>query len=75
MHQVVMMLNAFPFRSGVSATLSHCTIMNGTTLDYNKHCRLKFGTSVESHEYPDHTNGMETRDLPCINLGPTGNLQ
>jgi hypothetical protein len=74
-HFVVLWLNAFPPSSGVSNTYSPRTIMTGTTLDYNKHCRLPFGAYVETHEDNDTTNTMVERTRGAICLGPTANFQ
>jgi hypothetical protein len=72
---VVLWLNAFPPSSGVSSTYSPRTIMTGTTLDYNKHCRLPFGAYVETHEDNGATNTMVERTRGAICLGPTANFQ
>jgi hypothetical protein len=74
-HFLVLWLNAFPPSSGVSITYSPRTIMTGTTLDYNKHCRLPFGAYVETHEENDPTNTMAERTIGVICLGPTANFQ
>ena len=46
---VVMWFNAFPVKSGVSATYRSQTIMNGTTLDRTKHCKSEFVVYCEVH--------------------------
>ena len=46
---VVLWVNAFPPKIGISKTYSPRTIMTGTTLDYKKHCRLDFGAYAETH--------------------------
>jgi hypothetical protein len=45
----------------------------GHNLDYNKHCRLEFGTYTQIHE--QHNNSMATRTTGAIALRPTGNTQ
>ena len=40
---IVMFLNAFPPKSGLSKTYSPRTIMTGKTLDWNRSCKLHFG--------------------------------
>ena len=47
---VVHLLNTFPVENGVSETLSPAAIMTGGYLDSNKHCRLHFGSYVQTHE-------------------------
>jgi hypothetical protein len=74
-HFVVLWLNDFPPSSGVSNTYSPRNIMTGTTLDYNKHCRLPFGAYVETHEDNDTTNTMVERTRGAKCLGPTANFQ
>jgi hypothetical protein len=66
-------LNSFPAEGGVSDTLSPRAIVTGMQLDYNKHCRLEYGTYVQTHE--EHDNSMATRTTGAIALRPTGNMQ
>jgi len=37
-------LNCFPHKDGIHPTLSPRMIVTGSTIDYNKHCTLQFGT-------------------------------
>jgi hypothetical protein len=67
----VFWLNMFPSHDGVSDTLSPRTLMTGYTLDYAKHCRLEFGSYVQTHE--EHDNSMESCTTGAIALRPTGN--
>ena len=46
----VMMLNAFPPRSGINTSMSPRTIISGVKLDYNKHCKMPFGDYAQTHE-------------------------
>lgn len=71
----VMMLNAIPSKNGVSAYFSPREIMTRTKLDYNKHCKIPFGTycQVFQDNTPSNTDAERTVDAIC--LGPTGNLQ
>ena len=39
----ILWINGLPVGSGVSSTLSPRTIRTGTTLDFNKHCKIEFG--------------------------------
>ena len=73
--QVVMWLNALPVASGFSGTYSPRTISTGTTLEFTKYFPLEFGAYIETHNSPHPTNMMDTQTMPCLNLGPTGNLQ
>ena len=66
----VFWLNMFPPHDGVSTTISPRALMTGYTLDYHKHCRLEFGSYVQTHE--DHDNSMQSRTTGAIALCPTG---
>ena len=52
----VLWINVIPIVSGKSYTLSTHTITKGTTLDFNKHCNIKFGEYAKNHESPKPTN-------------------
>jgi hypothetical protein len=69
----VFWLNMFPPHDGVSSTLSPRALMTGFNLDYNKHCRLEFGSYVQTHE--EHDNSLQLRTTGAIALRPTGNRQ
>jgi hypothetical protein len=66
-------LNSFPPADGVSETIRPRAIVAGMQLDYAKHCKLEFGTYVQTHE--EHNNTMATRTTGAIALHPTGNEQ
>jgi hypothetical protein len=68
-------INAFPLKGGVSSTLSARNIMTGIQFDYQKHCRLQFGSYVQAHQEPSPTNTQAARTVGAIYLGPTGNIQ
>jgi hypothetical protein len=74
-YHVVLWLNAFPAKSGVSEKLSPCKIVYRHKLDFAKHCKLPFGTYCKVHNDPTSTNTMATCSTPAIVLSPTGNLQ
>jgi hypothetical protein len=40
--------NSFPPVGGVSDTLSPCAVVVGLEIDFIKHCRLEFGTYVQT---------------------------
>jgi hypothetical protein len=71
--QVFFWLNCFPSANGVSTNISPRTIVTGQTVDYNKHCRLEFGSYVQTHE--QHDNLMAPRTTGAVTLRPTGNAQ
>jgi hypothetical protein len=55
----VFWLNGFPPEDGILKTLSPRALIVGTHVDYDKHCRLEFGTYIKTHE--EHDNSM----IPC----------
>ena len=66
-------LNSFPPDSGISDVLSPRAIVTGSTLDFNRHCKIEFGSYVQTHE--EHDNSMATRTVGALALRPTGNAQ
>jgi Reverse transcriptase (RNA-dependent DNA polymerase)/Zinc knuckle len=66
-------LNCFPAADGISDTLSPRAIIDGTNIDYRRHCKLQFGEYVQTHE--PHDNTMVPRTIGAIALRPTGNDQ
>jgi hypothetical protein len=74
-YHIVLWLNAFPMKSGVSATLSPCKLVLCHKLDFAKHCKAPFGSYCESYNEPVPLNMMVSRTSPAIVLGPTGNIQ
>ena len=57
--RVVMFLNSFPPKSGLSKIYSPRTIMTGKTLDWKKSCKLHFGDYAHIHEDRNVTNTLE----------------
>jgi hypothetical protein len=49
--------------------------MTGIQFDYQKHCRLQFGSYVQEHQEPSPTNTQAAQTVGAICLGPTGNIQ
>jgi hypothetical protein len=74
-YHIVLWLNPFLKKSGVSETLSPCKIAMRHKLNFTKHCRAQFGSYCNAHDEPVPTNTMVTCSTPAIVLGPTGNLQ
>ena len=72
---VVLWLNAFPVKTGVSSVHSPRELLVRWKLDYAKHCRVLPGTYCEVHDKPSPSNSMTPRTHDCIACGPTGNLQ
>ncbi len=74
-YHVVLWLNAFLTKSGVSKMLLPCKIVYRHKLDFTKHCKARFGTYCKAHNEPTPKYMMVTRSAPGTVLGPTGNLQ
>jgi hypothetical protein len=72
-HASVFWLSMFPATDGVSDVISPRGLVVGLKLDYNKHCKLEFGSYVQIHE--EHDNSMTSRTTGAIALRPTGNTQ
>jgi hypothetical protein len=72
---VVMWLNAFASKSGISEEYSPRELILRRKLDFKKHCRVPFGTYCEVDDDPEPSNTMQSRTTPAIALGPTGNAQ
>ena len=72
---VVMFLNDFSPKSGLSKTYSPRTIMTGKSIDWKKSCKLHFGAYAQVYEDRNVTNTLEERTQGAICLGPTGNIQ
>ncbi|KAL7545710.1 hypothetical protein ACHAWF_009061 [Thalassiosira exigua] len=73
---IIMWLNAFPPRGGVSRAFSPRNIVLGTQLDFERHCRLPFGAYAQVHDVPDprfSSNVDLDRTTGAICLGPSGN--
>jgi len=72
-YNAVFWLNYFPHKEGIHNTLSPRTIVTVSKIDFNKHCRLQFGTYIQMHE--QHNNSLLPRMAGAIALHPTGNEQ
>jgi hypothetical protein len=68
---IVLWLNAFPVKTGISSTYLPQEILVHWWLDYKKHCRVFPGTYCKVHDEPNPLNSTHEG----IALGPTGNLQ
>jgi len=72
---MVLWLNAFPVKNGLSSMFSPRELLVRWRLDYTKHCRVLPGTYCEVHDEPLPSNTMTPRTHEAIAMGPTGNLQ
>ncbi len=62
-YHIVLWLNAFLTKSGVSETLSPRKIIMRHKLDFTKHCKAQFGSYCKAHDEPVPTNTMVTAQL------------
>ena len=72
---MVLWLNAFPVKNGISSMFSLRELLVRWCLDYTKPCRVLPGTYCEVHDEPSPSNTMTPRTHEAIAMGPTGNLQ
>ena len=71
----VFLLYAMPAKSGISVIFSPGELICRQKVDAKKWCKFLFGEYVEAHEEPSVINSMQSRTIPAICLGPTGNFQ
>jgi hypothetical protein len=72
---MVLWMNAFPVKSGISQTFLPQELLVWWQLDYKKKCCVPPGTYCEIHDKPVPINIMAWWTHEGIMLGPTGNLQ
>jgi hypothetical protein len=75
LHFVVLWLNNFPVKLGISTKYSPRELICRHKLNAKQHCQTPFGTYCEVHDEPSPLNGMTPRTHPAICMGPTGNFQ
>ena len=68
-------LNSFPWKHGISDTLSPATIVTGVATPDYAHMRLELGAYVQVFEDNAPSNTPRARSLGAIALMPTGNAQ
>ncbi len=72
---MVLWLNAFPVKNGISSVFSPRELLVRWGMDYSKHCRVLPGTYCKVHDELSSSNTMTPRTHEAIAMGPTGNLQ
>ncbi len=72
---IVLWLNAFPVKSGISSTFSPRKLLVWWKLDYKKHCQVLPGMYCEVHNKPSPLKMMTPCTHEAMALGPTGNMQ
>ena len=71
----MMMLNAFPWKSGITTHLSPCNLIAGKTLNYKHHFKLPIGDYAQVHQQEEPHNSMAEQMLGAICLGLINNAQ
>ena len=69
-----MWLNAFPPKGGVSKNLGPREIITGVKVDYNKHCKIPFGSYVQTREENAPRNSQNSRTIGAISLFPDNSV-
>ena len=75
LRDVTKWLNAFPPKGGLSAAFSPRTIITGHHIDYEKHCKISFGSYVQAFTQNNPTNTVEERCIDGIFLRTLENIQ
>jgi hypothetical protein len=68
-------LNQFPWKNGVSDTMSPTSIITGKPTPDFQQMRIEFGSYAQVFEENNPTNTPKARSLGAIALTPTGNAQ
>ena len=68
-------LNYFLAKGGVSEYYSPHMILKRESIDYNKHCKFKFGSYVQATQDNSPTNTNAPRTIDAIYLRPANNKQ
>jgi hypothetical protein len=58
-------LTSFPPTDGVSSNISPHTLMTGLKVDFHKHCQLKFGDYVQTHDEHDNWSNCFASNREC----------
>ncbi|KAL7476268.1 hypothetical protein ACHAW6_002142 [Cyclotella cf. meneghiniana] len=74
-HFIVLWLNNFPVKSGVSTKFSPRELICRHRLRAKVHCKTLFGTYCEVPDEPTPSNSMTLRTHETICMGPTGNIK
>ena len=68
-------LNTFPPSGGISTTYSPRAIITGRPVDYDKHCKIRFGSYVQASTQNEPTNTPKERTIDAIFLRTLDNIQ
>ena len=77
--------NALPINSGMIFTIFLWTLMMGTTINFKKHCKIRFGAYAEAHETNSHKNtrnpaqnrlyASDQQETSKVNIGYSTSVQ
>jgi hypothetical protein len=70
MYFVVLWLNAFLVKTGMSSCLFPRELLVQWKLDYNKHCHVLSGSYCEVHDKPSPSNTMVPHTHKALHWGP-----
>ncbi len=73
--EVAKWLNTFPPSGGISTTYSPRAIIIGRPVDYDKHCKIRFGSYVQASTENQPTNTPKERTIDGIHLRTLDNIQ
>ena len=73
--EMVRWLNTFPPKGGVSTEYSLWTIMMGQPIDYNRHCKMTFGSYCQASQQNTPTNTINPQTVEGIHLRALENIQ
>ena len=68
-------LNLFPVKGGVSDHYSPRMIITQEQLNYDRDCKVEFGSYVQVNHEPKPTNTLEARTIDAIYLRPAPDAQ
>ena len=68
-------LNFFPPKGGVSKYFSPRTILHQENINYEKHCKIPFGSYVQVYNENKQQNTQHPRTINCLYMRYTTNQQ
>ena len=69
LYNAVFWQNMFPLKRGISTTQSLAELILNRRLNFNSHCKVKFGEYVQTHE--EHNNSMQSRTVGALVTRPS----
>ena len=72
---IVYWLNKFLTKNRGSDTISPCRVLRRIILDFDKNCRLSFGSCVQIQEKEPLRNSVVARTMEAVTFGPDKSQQ